>query len=666
MRNSSHRAQLRRILNWGLGTGVLIASCFSSHKAVGIPLTLDAPDTRSYGPQESGELTIRDVGIDSNSQVQSQSPKTDESSPFKLSLTRYRVPAETTLLSEVGLSASDEIGNAVEQAMSWVSQSMSASARAQFAQRCEEQLPLFNKSMQLTSRALACVPWAIEKLNATHQIKSESKNSTRTSANSVRLRSESDWKVHLRGVSFLDAFWRIDPQNMNELQTESAIAASTGNDCQYRGAFAALIARAESFYPDPAALSAIEKIYPLAFRCLEPDDDGFERTHLRVGLLRLMMGELRRAKQSLLLSAHAENPDEEFRSLFWLGVIEEKELRRQSRAQTTNEFWELLRKRYPLSIHSVVSSHSLGIDPLSEAISSKDALVARRIGSTWSEFNLAAFFFELLSARKQSEHLASFARFSARIVDAPHPDALLFLSKCYSMAQAHKVAIGSLTRYFKETQSQGLTLETMNLFFPRVYTDQILNSAGVVDPVIVLSLIRQESAFDPLARSGADARGLMQLLPSTASKWLANSKQELYDPSQNVRVGVKYMETLFKRYDGNVEHVLAAYNAGLKNLDRWRQRFPNTNTLMFMDLIPFKETRTYVAIILRNAYWYGRLMALQRDPAGSILVKKSIQAKWRSVTVQNLLRLAWAQENNEENSRAALAQLYTLPALTER
>ena len=441
---------------------------------------------------------------------------------------------------------------------------------------------------------------------------------------------------------------------------EAAVAQRIGQDCQYRGAMAAFIARAEAFFPDPIALTAIEKVYPAAFTCLEPDDDGFERTHLRTGLFRLMQGDATKAKQSLLLSAHAENPEEEFRSLFWLGVIEENVgLRAATNGQ--NEYWDLLRKRYPLTIHSVVAGHSLGQDPLSSAISSKEAMISRRVGVSWSEYNLAAFFLELLISRKEATHLTGFVKYAARIVDAPNPDALLFLSKCYDTAQAYKIAIGTLTRYFKETQSQGVTIETLNMFFPRAYTSQILDSAGVVDPVIVLSLIRQESAFDPFARSGADARGLMQLLPSTASKWLANSKQELFDPSANVRVGVKYMETLFKRYDGNVEHVLAAYNAGLKNLDRWRQRFSGANTLMFMDLIPFKETRTYVAIILRNAYWYGRLMAMQRDSLADTIVKKSNAARWRSVTVQNLLRLAWAQDGGVGRSRTALSQLYSLP-----
>ncbi len=657
------RAQKRKFFSYSgiaLLGGVAASLCSSSLTAQAIPLSIDYPDTRSYIDEEPPIGKPQSLP---QSQPQVLAPLKTESNLTSLPLSRYKVPSEVVVLHEVGLEPGPQIDSAIQQAMMWVTQSMSSSARADFAQKCEQSFASLNQSLRMTIENLACVPWAMEKFNVSHAPKRDARPTTRPSVGG-RLRSESEWRQHLKGVGFLDAFWRIDPPSNAELLAEANVALRVGQDCQYRGAVAALIARAEAYFPEPVAISAIEKVYPLAFSCLEPDDEGFERTHLRTGLFRLMQGDSLRAKQSFLLAAHAENPEEEFRSLFWLGVIEESSPNRAA-SNSTNEHWEALRKRYPLTIHSVISGHSVGTDPLTTAISNKEANVARRVGVSWSEFNLAAFFFELLISRKEAGHLTAFSKFSSRIVDAPNPDALLFLSKCYSIAQAHKISISTLTRYFRETQSQGLTLETMNMFFPRAYTDQILSSTGLVDPVIVLSLIRQESAFDPIARSGADARGLMQLLPSTAAKWLPNARQELYDPSQNVRVGVKYMETLFKRYDGNVEHVLAAYNAGLRNLDRWRQRFPNANTLMFMDLIPFKETRTYVAIILRNAYWYGRLMALQKDSLADTIVRKSSQAKWRSVTVHNLLRLAWSQDGSQSQTRTALTQLYSLPVTAQ-
>lgn len=629
---------------------------FCAESAQAHPVAFDFPDAQSQAlPVAEQEQEIARV---ERATVPESIPV--GSTQQLIALEKYRAPSELVILREVGLEASPQVDAAVTKAMSWLKRELTSAERDAFSQTCEQNFALVSKTLQMSTEALACVPWAIEKLD---QAVSQGSGEPRGKSTSRgRVRTENEWREELRDSDYYTSFWRLDPQNIEELKKETLLAQTFSQDCRYRGAIAAMIARAEAFFPHSAAYEVIDRLYPAYFKCGEPNDAGFERTHLRTGLVRLMQGESALAKQSFLLSSYAEDPDEEFRSLFWLGVIEENN---PSRAvgQVGNEYWEQLRTRYPLTIHAVVAGHSIGQDPLSSAVSSKESIVARRVGLAWSEYNLTAFFFELLIARKEASHLADFARFAARIVDAPNPEAMLFLSKCFDTARLYRTAIGKISRYLRDTQSQGLTLETMNLLFPRAYTEQILDSAGNVDPVIVLSLIRQESAFDPMARSVADARGLMQLLPSTAARWLANARQELYDPSANVRTGVKYMETLFKRYDGNVEHVLAAYNAGLRNLDKWRQRFPEANTLMFMDLIPFRETRTYVAIILRNAYWYGRLMALQQDETADVLVRKSSQAKWRSNTIHNLLSIAWSNGRGKESRKSALTQLYAVPNL---
>lgn len=631
-----------------------LACLGGDHSANAVPMDFDFPDAQSAvvtPPDQEQELQRR-------TPPSQFSNKNYSSAQQVLPLEKYKPLSERVVLREVGLDASPQVDAAIGEAMTWLRGGMTSAGRSSFAAKCEQNFGAVSKGLQLTADALACVPWAMEKLDKF--VASTSRDSGRNRTGKGRVRGESQWRQELIDVDYLSAFWRLDPQSPEELSQESQVAQKFSRDCRYRGAVAAMIARAEAFFPDPAAYNVIEELYPSYFSCGEPDDDGFERTHLRTGLVRLMQGDAAKAKQSFLLASYAENAEEEFRSLFWLGVVEENSTSALP-TQTGNEYWDQLRKRYPLTIHAVVAGHSIGQDPLSNAISSKESIVARRVGMSWSEYNLAAFFFELLIARREASHLSDFARFAARIVDAPNPEAMLFLAKCFDTARLYRTAISKISRYLRDTESQGLTLETMNLLFPRAYTEQILDSAGNVDPVIVLSLIRQESAFDPMARSVADARGLMQLLPSTASRWLANARQELYDPSANVRTGVKYMETLFKRYDGNVEHVLAAYNAGLRNLDKWRQRFPEANTLMFMDLIPFRETRTYVAIILRNAYWYGRLMAVRQDEIADVLVRKSSQAKWRSSTIQNLLGIAWSQGKNKESRKLELSQLYSVP-----
>ncbi|MBA2403271.1 MAG: transglycosylase SLT domain-containing protein, partial [Bdellovibrionales bacterium] len=105
----------------------------------------------------------------------------------------------------------------------------------------------------------------------------------------------------------------------------------------------------------------------------------------------------------------------------------------------------------------------------------------------------------------------------------------------------------------------------LEILYPKPYLED-LNQAlkkDTLDPIVVLALIRQESVFNPLARSPVGARGLMQLMPMTARR-LRNSVRDkhLVNPKINIELGTKYFKGLVKRYDGNLVYVLAAYNAG--------------------------------------------------------------------------------------------------------
>ena len=129
--------------------------------------------------------------------------------------------------------------------------------------------------------------------------------------------------------------------------------------------------------------------------------------------------------------------------------------------------------------------------------------------------------------------------------------------------------------------------------------------------MLVAGLIRQESAFEPEARSGANALGLMQLLPKTGRLMAQQAKiryahNELFTADYNVRLGTLYFAGLRKQF-GSVESALAAYNAGEDRVTQWTAGQKYRDLSEFVDSIPFTETREYVEIVTRNADIYLKL-----------------------------------------------------------
>jgi soluble lytic murein transglycosylase len=138
-----------------------------------------------------------------------------------------------------------------------------------------------------------------------------------------------------------------------------------------------------------------------------------------------------------------------------------------------------------------------------------------------------------------------------------------------------------------------------------------------VDPMLVAGLIRQESAFEPEARSGKSAIGLMQLIAPTAHRLakqekISYSRARLVDPDYNVHLGAVYLAGLEKQF-GGAESALAAYNAGEDRVTLWTTGQAYRETAEFVDSIPFTETRQYVQIVTRNADIYRRLYGAQPD-----------------------------------------------------
>ncbi|MET0934998.1 MAG: transglycosylase SLT domain-containing protein [Luteibacter sp.] len=162
------------------------------------------------------------------------------------------------------------------------------------------------------------------------------------------------------------------------------------------------------------------------------------------------------------------------------------------------------------------------------------------------------------------------------------------------------------------TLSSGDALRLYEQRFPLARQDGVVeqaSQAGIEAPW-AYAIIRAESAWMTDARSGADARGLMQLLPGTASlvarrnglNW--SGGESLYEPTTNIILGTRYLSQMAARYNGAPWLASAAYNAGPNKVDQWLGARGTLDPDLFVVSIPYKETREYVARVMAFAVIY--------------------------------------------------------------
>lgn len=158
----------------------------------------------------------------------------------------------------------------------------------------------------------------------------------------------------------------------------------------------------------------------------------------------------------------------------------------------------------------------------------------------------------------------------------------------------------------------GDELRLYELRFPLAHRDLVVAAATrqSLSPGFVFGLIRSESAWVEDAKSHANAYGLMQLIPETARRMAKAEKRQfanplaLFDPALNVALGTRYLSSVLARYRGAHWLAAAAYNAGPVRVDQWLTQRGHLEADLFIETIPFKETREYVARVLAFALIY--------------------------------------------------------------
>jgi soluble lytic murein transglycosylase-like protein len=151
------------------------------------------------------------------------------------------------------------------------------------------------------------------------------------------------------------------------------------------------------------------------------------------------------------------------------------------------------------------------------------------------------------------------------------------------------LGVAAISSSVMPTDASVLAMRPANFASPY---DAMITSAAVrhrVDPLMLHSVIRQESRYRPAAISAVGARGLMQIMPATGAGLGVANAAYLMDPATNIDTGARLLRRLWDRMDGRFDLVLAAYNAGEGAVRRFGMQVP-----------PFAETRNYVAQVQTN------------------------------------------------------------------
>ena len=159
-----------------------------------------------------------------------------------------------------------------------------------------------------------------------------------------------------------------------------------------------------------------------------------------------------------------------------------------------------------------------------------------------------------------------------------------------------------------------------NLRFPTPYKQQVMAMAQKkdLDPALIYGVMRRESLFDPIARSHAGALGLMQLMPGTARNMASSlgmktpHKADILGVENNIRFGTHYLKTVMNRFDNNVALAAAAYNAGPRNVRRWLPKKSTMPADLWVETVPFTETRNYVQAVLAYATVFDKTFGTER------------------------------------------------------
>jgi soluble lytic murein transglycosylase len=374
-----------------------------------------------------------------------------------------------------------------------------------------------------------------------------------------------------------------------------------GNKCPNRAAVA-LAASLEDYLPQSKQQELVAELYSLGARCSRGQAVDREHYLTRAGLFFIWNQNYKRAIDTL----KKVTPTDAFsgRALYWLAVAQ-KELGEGVAAEST---LNRLINRHPLSFHSLLASHGSKTTYLTEWLSD------RKIEKTRTSRALKANGFI-----EQAEILKKYGfDFSAAVITD-------WLFRTYHHLEGEvRLHLASLADPPTAViQIPGVLLgnpqlasrNVLELMFPKPFYEVFVRNSRGLDPYLLLSIARKESRFNTQAVSSANAQGLMQINPATAKRMTGNESDNLFNPSTSIDLAARHLSEDLSRFDGHLPHAIAAYNAGEEAVSNWIRRYTVNNPILFIDLIPYRETRDYTGFVLSYYYWYRKIYSNHPEEA---------------------------------------------------
>lgn len=306
------------------------------------------------------------------------------------------------------------------------------------------------------------------------------------------------------------------------------------------------------------------------------------------------------------------------RAQFWAARCEEK----LGHAEEAKKRFQQILSDNPFTYYGMQAAIAVGKDWQSAAEDETPLPVVKWEGSLLSRQALSLWRLRALIEAGVIDYARAEARFFANAkgngagVGQDNPRGALMMSRLFHESGNNLASFSHVYAALSLDPSL-MNKASLSLIFPNSFREEFEDASekSQVNPLLIASLVKQESAFLPDALSRADAMGLMQLLLGTANEMKAGTKREdLLKPSVNTQIGSLYLARLLNRFQGNIALALAAYNAGPSRAIQWQKDLAGAPAMkkgfdpdLFIDSIPFTETRKYVGNILRNYAWYKLL-----------------------------------------------------------